>query len=75
MKRSLHLNGEDQMCDNTNYTMSYLPRHHHLHMKGGSGQVQVAFELDLEKPGCQRGQWGGAPWTITEEEEGGVSEE
>lgn len=33
--------------DNTKYKMSYLPRHHHLQMEGGSGQV--TFEFDLGK--------------------------
>lgn len=40
--------------DNTRYKMSCLPRHHHLQMEGGSGQVQVAFGLDLEKEGVYR---------------------
>lgn len=57
--------------DNAKYKMSYLPLPHHLQMQCGSGHVQAAFELDLEKWGVSGWQWGVTAWTITE---GGVSE-
>lgn len=35
--------------DNTKYKMRCPPLPCHLRMQGGSGHVQAAFELDLEK--------------------------